>query len=263
MQILILGPGRLGRAIAAEAEAAGWSVALAGHPAGGSHRPETLGAADVALDASRGPEVAANLEAVLAAGVRRVILAATGWDEDLPRIRTLLLAHDAAAVVAPNLSLGAALFARLAEVAAGWYARAEGFEPFVVEWHRRGKADRPSGTARAIARRIAAADPRWTAPGDAPGPDEDAALPLEVVAVRAGSSPGMHVVGFDAPGETIELHLTARDRSAYAAGALAAARWLVREPRAAGLHSFDAVVDDLLAAPAPAAAASSHATPST
>jgi dihydrodipicolinate reductase len=60
----------------------------------------------------------------------------------------------------------------------------------------------------------------------------------------------MHLVGFDAPGETIELRITARDRSAYAAGALAAADWLVRRPRDSGLHSFDAVVDELLARPA-------------
>jgi dihydrodipicolinate reductase len=46
---------------------------------------------------------------------------------------------------------------------------------------------------------------------------------LEVVAIRAGASPGMHVVGFDAPGESIELRVTARDRSAYVAGALLAA----------------------------------------
>jgi dihydrodipicolinate reductase len=65
----------------------------------------------------------------------------------------------------------------------------------------------------------------------------------------------MHLVGFDAPGETIELRLTARDRSAYAAGALAAADWLARSTRSAGFHSFDEVVDELLAAPALAAIA--------
>ena len=54
---------------------------------------------------------------------------------------------------------------------------------------------------------------------------------------------------FDGTGETVELRLTARDRSAYADGALSAARWLRAAPRAAGLHPFDAVVDDLLAAP--------------
>jgi dihydrodipicolinate reductase len=60
----------------------------------------------------------------------------------------------------------------------------------------------------------------------------------------------MHLVGFDAPAETIELRLTARDRSGYAAGALAAADWLLATPRAPGVHPFDLVVDDLLAAPA-------------
>jgi dihydrodipicolinate reductase len=62
----------------------------------------------------------------------------------------------------------------------------------------------------------------------------------------------MHLVGFDAPGESVELRLTARDRSAYAAGALAAADWLMRERRPAGLHPFDPVVDEILA-PSPAA----------
>ena len=49
------------------------------------------------------------------------------------------------------------------------------------------------------------------------------------------------------PGETVELRLTARDRSAYAAGALAAADWLVALDRTPGTHPFDAVVDDRLA----------------
>ena len=57
----------------------------------------------------------------------------------------------------------------------------------------------------------------------------------------------MHLVGFDAAGETVELRLTARDRSAYAAGILAAADWLTGRPRPAGLHPFDPIVDELLA----------------
>jgi hypothetical protein len=57
----------------------------------------------------------------------------------------------------------------------------------------------------------------------------------------------MHLVGFDAPGESLEMRLTARDRSAYAAGALTAAEWLLAAPRAPGLHSFDEVVDSIVA----------------
>ena len=58
----------------------------------------------------------------------------------------------------------------------------------------------------------------------------------------------MHTVGFDAAGESIELKITARDRSAYFAGALLAADWLVREGsnRPVGLYPFDAVVRTLI-----------------
>ena len=58
-------------------------------------------------------------------------------------------------------------------------------------------------------------------------------------------------MGFDAPGETLEIKLTSRDRSAYAAGILASADWLLREPRAPGIHDFDpVVVDELIASAA-------------
>lgn len=244
MQLLIFGPGRLGGAVAAAAVAAGWPApGLVGRPDGG-RRAATAPHADVVIDASTGPALAGNVAEALAAGHRAFVLAATGWDTDLPRVRAMLLDRGAAAVVAPNLSLGAALFGRLVETAAAWYGRAGGFEPSIVEWHRRGKADRPSGTARAIARRVVAADPRWAVPGTA---DVDARPALEVAGIRAGAAPGTHLVTFDGPGEAVELRLTARDRSAYADGALAAARWLVRESRSPGVHPFEVVVDDLLA----------------
>jgi dihydrodipicolinate reductase len=64
----------------------------------------------------------------------------------------------------------------------------------------------------------------------------------------------MHLVGFDADGETVELRITARDRSAYAAGILVSADWLRRAPRTPGIHEFELVVDELLARPTAAAA---------
>ncbi len=248
MHLLLYGPGRLGGAIAGAAIAQGWAVTPVGRPAADGTRP-VAPRADVVVDASLGSAVAGNVAHALAGGNRAFILAATGWDADQPRVRAMLAEHGAAAVVATNLSLGAALFLRLAERAAAWYARAGSFEPSVVEWHRRGKADRPSGTARAIARRIVAADPRWAGPDEA-GDPTDTRPALEVVGIRAGANPGSHLVTFDGPGESIELRLTARDRTAYADGALAAAHWLATTAPAPGLHPFDAVVDDLLDAPA-------------
>jgi 4-hydroxy-tetrahydrodipicolinate reductase len=247
MHLLLYGPGRLGGAIATAATAQGWTVTAVGRPSADGTRPAAP-AADVVLDASLGSAVAGNVAHALAGGNRAFILAATGWEGDQPRVSAMLAEHDATAVVATNLSLGAALFLRLAERAAAWYARAGAFEPSIVEWHRRGKADRPSGTARAIARRIVAADPRWAGPDEA-GDPADARPALEVAGIRAGANPGSHLVTFDGAGESIELRITARDRSAYADGALAAARWLTTRDRAPGMHSFDVVVDDLLGAP--------------
>ena len=161
MQLLIYGPGRLGGADRGR----GRRGRLAGAGAGRPTRPPTAPGRRAArrrrrrrlhLGGGRGQR-----RARAAGGNRAFVLATTGWDADIGRVRALLLEHGATAVVAPNLSLGAALFLRLAEAAAGWYARAGAFEPSIVEWHRRGKADRPSGTARALARRIAAADARW------------------------------------------------------------------------------------------------------
>ncbi len=194
-----------------------------------------LAPGDVVVDASRGDAVAANLAAALDAGCRRFVIATTGWTADRGDVDAILRERGAAAVAASNFSIGVALFGRLVDAAVGLFGPLESFDPYLLEWHRRSKRDRPSGTAVDLAGRIARAHPRLTDASD-----------LEVVSVRAGESPGMHLVGFDAAGETVELRLTARDRSAYAAGILATADWLRRVPREPGLHSFDPIVDELI-----------------
>ena len=50
--------------------------------------------------------------------------------------------------------------------------------------------------------------------------------PIDVSSTRAGYLPGTHTIGFDGPAETITLTHTARDRSAFARGALTAAQWI-------------------------------------
>jgi 4-hydroxy-tetrahydrodipicolinate reductase len=241
-QMTILGDGHLGWAVAAAAAERGQRTPILGRPAGRRHDPANFDHTDVIVDATVGSAVRDDVAAALDAGVRRFVIATTGWADARTDVDALLRSTGASAVVASNFSLGVALFSRLVEQAADLFGAVEGFDPYLVEWHRRWKADRPSGTALELGRRMVGRHP-------AIGSLDD----LELVSVRAGSSPGMHLVGFDALGETIELRLTARDRSAYAAGVLAAADWLVRSPRAPGIHPFDAVIDELLAQQAIAA----------
>jgi 4-hydroxy-tetrahydrodipicolinate reductase len=247
--ITILGDGALGRAVQAAVHERDRGsdrppeTRILGRPPSGRHRLDALGQPDLVVEASRSDAVVANIEAAVAAGGRRLVIATTGWADNRSRVEQVLREAGAAAVHAPNFSLGVALFARLVETAVELFGSLDAFDPYLLEWHRRAKRDRPSGTALDLAERIADRHPRLGSAAD-----------LEVVSVRAGSSPGMHLVGFDAPGETIELRLTARDRSAYAAGILAAADWLERSPREPGLHAFDLVVDELIAARQPIAA---------
>ena len=230
---IVLGDGPLGRAIGDALRGRGDAVQVLGRPVGGRHDPAILRRADVIVDASRAAAVAGNVEVALEAGCRSFVIATTGWQADADRVAGALRRAGGVAVVAPNLALGAALFLRLVDEAARLAAAIGGFEPSVMEWHRRSKADRPSGTARDIVRRLSIELPI----------DID-----EVAVLRSGSMPGMHVVGLDGASETIELRLTARDRTGYAAGALAAIDWLRAPARSAGIHAFDAVVDERIAA---------------
>ena len=242
--MLIPGDGALGRAVESaalsrgrmDARAPARNVRLIGRPAGSHHDPDDLAGASLIVEASRGDAVVANMAAGLDAGCRAFVIATTGWTADRGRVEALLADHRAMAVAATNFSLGVVLFGRLVEAAVELFGPLDAFDPYLVEWHRRSKRDRPSGTATDLARRIVAEHPRLATADD-----------LEIVSVRAGESPGMHLVGFDAAGESIELRLTARDRSPYAAGILAAADWLERAPRAPGLHAFDPIVDELIA----------------
>jgi 4-hydroxy-tetrahydrodipicolinate reductase len=241
-RISILGDGHLGWAVAAAASDLGLRTPVVGRPPGARHDAVSFDGTDVVVDATVGTAVAGNVAAALEAGVRRFVIATTGWQGDRDVVEGAIRAAGASAVASSNFSLGVALFARLVEVATDLFGAVDGFDPYLVEWHRRGKVDRPSGTALDLGRRMVGRHRAIGALDD-----------LEIASIRAGASPGMHLVGFDAAGETVELRLTARDRSAYAAGVLAAAAWLLRTPRAPGIHSFDQVVDELIARPAIAA----------
>lgn len=245
MRTLITGAGNMGRAIAAALNSRGDEVAaVIGR---GPDRPEpgTLATVDVAFEFSHHATLLPNVELALAAGCRAIVIGTTGWaagDETGRTLAARLADAEARAVVAPTFSLAAVLFGELAESAARLFGDFPDYDPFVFEQHRRTKADRPSGTALSIAERLLPHLPSKRVARLAEGSGAPDADVLEVVALRAGSHPGMHIVGFDGPGEALELRITARDRSAYVAGAILAADWLVGRSGPAGVTEFRTLV---------------------
>jgi 4-hydroxy-tetrahydrodipicolinate reductase len=245
MRALITGAGNMSRAIAAALVARGDEVvAVVGR---GPGRPEAaaLEAIDVAFEFSHATSFLANVDLALTAGCRNLVIGTTGWSADDETGRSLvarLADADARAVVAPTYSLAAVLFGELAEAAARLFGAFPDYDPYLLEQHRRTKADRPSGTALAVAQRLLPHLPSKREARLAEGAGAPDADVLEVVALRAGSHPGMHIVGFDGPGEALELRITARDRSAYVAGAILAADWLASRSGPAGVTEFRSLV---------------------
>lgn len=223
----------MGRAIGAALVARGDTVmATLGRDAGTAD-PATLRPVDVAFEFTHADAVSANARLAAEAGTRALVIGTSGWAGDgatRDELGRLAAASGMRVVVGATFSVATVLFGAIAVEAARRLGRHPDFDPYVFEHHRRTKPDRPSGTTLAIAEAMLPYLPskrRARLPDGQGAPDPET---LEVVALRAGASPGMHVVGFDAPGESIELRVTARDRSAYVAGALLAADAALADP---------------------------------
>ena len=245
MRALITGSGNMGRAIAGGLRARGDEVvAMAGRESG-YPAPVDLAPLDVAFEFSHDSTLLTHVDLALDAGCRALVIGTTGWSVDDETGTALVSRLDSAgarAVVAPTFSLGAILFGDITEYAARLFGRFADYDPYLFEQHRAAKADRPSGTALAVADRLlphlpAKRQARLATGSGAPDPDV-----LEVVALRAGSHPGMHTVGFDGSGESLEIRIAARDRSAYVAGALLAADALTADPDRRGITQFSTLI---------------------
>lgn len=249
MRALLTGAGNMGRAIRTALEARGDTVVAM---VGRANRPDgaSLAPVDVAFEFSHGATFLDGIRLAADAGCRSIVVGTTGWTHDRATVdafERLVAERGLRVVVGPTFSIGVVLFTEVAVEAARRFGRFPEFDPFVVEQHRRAKADRPSGTANAIAERMLPHLPskrRALLPEGQGAPDPET---LEVVAIRAGAHPGMHIVGFDAPGESIELRVTARDRSAYVAGAILAADRILADPdRPAGVVPFTGLIDEII-----------------
>jgi 4-hydroxy-tetrahydrodipicolinate reductase len=193
-------------------------------------RARALLDANVAIDFTLAPAVAANVEACVE---RRLplVLGTTGLEDG-----TLAQLRVASRVIpllhAPNMSVGITVLLRLADEAARALGR--DYDVEISDIHHRHKRDAPSGTALKLGETIAqargdafdaAAARARVASGAAPRAGE-----IGFTSVREGDHVGEHTVRFSGGGETVSLSHRATDRLTYARGAVRAAAWLVRQP---------------------------------
>jgi 4-hydroxy-tetrahydrodipicolinate reductase len=214
MRILLVGYGRMGQLVGSLAAQYDCQVAGIVDPVSPARtididdvRPDSV---DVAIDFTSPDAVLTNVPALARRHIN-IVLGTTGWQAHETALKKTVAEAESGIVTAPNFSAGMVLFESVVAHAARLMAAQPEFGAWVYEAHHAAKKDAPSGTALKLKRSM-----------------EEAGFgrPIDVAASRAGFIPGTHTIGFDAPSESITLTHTARDRGAFARGALAAAHWI-------------------------------------
>jgi len=242
--------GRMGRRVVALA-AGDSAVEVVGavendqHPSLGDDAGEIAGvdSLDVPLSSKWPGDVDVVIDFSLPAAIDRcmekcvahktpLVVATTGMtDEQIERLRDA--GKSIPIVWAPSMSLAVNLTMKLAQQITDKLADVPGgLDIEIVERHHRWKADAPSGTALKFGDLIAErlGDNTKHVHGREGHTGKRSRDEIGYHAVRVGDNPGEHTIIFGMLGESIELNVAASSRDCYAAGALAAAKWVVECP---------------------------------
>ena len=210
MNLLILGRGKTGSVVAEVAHARRHNVRALDVDENADAcalSPAFLAPFDVAIDFTAPSAVMANAEACIRAG-KNLVVGTTGWYEQLPRLREMVLSAKTGFLYGSNFSIGVNLFFEIVATAAA--ALKYDYSGEIFERHHAQKKDAPSGTAITIQKIVR----------------ECGGQELEIVSFREGDAVGMHEVIFNSASDRIYLCHDAKSRRGFGEGAVRAAEWL-------------------------------------
>jgi 4-hydroxy-tetrahydrodipicolinate reductase len=228
VNLLILGCGKTGSLVAEVARARGHNVRaldIDENADASALTPAFLAPFDVAIDFTTPSAVIANAEACIRAG-KNLVVGTTGWYEQLPRLREMVVSAKTGFLYGSNFSIGVNLFFEIVATAAA--ALKYDYSGQILERHHAQKKDAPSGTAITIQKIVR----------EAGGKEKE----VEIVSFREGDVVGMHEVIFNSSGDRIYLCHEAKSRRGFAEGAVRAAEWLAGKT---GFHEFRSVWREL------------------
>lgn len=187
---------------------------------------ETADTFDVLIDFSIPAVTAANAKFCAEYG-KKMVIGTTGLNaEQLEQVQGA--SRSNALCMASNYATGVNLVFKLAELAASVLGDDVDIE--ISEAHHRHKIDAPSGTALSLGESVAGALGRdlkevavYGREGQTGARDRQT---IGFATVRAGDIVGDHTVLFAAEGERVEITHKASSRTAFARGAVRAAKWL-------------------------------------
>lgn len=192
------------------------------------HPEEVISLGDVLVEFSN-PQATLEHLPLVVQEKKALVIGTTGFSEkEINKIKED--SRSIPLVFSPNMSIGVNLLFRLVKEVANIIPD---YDIEIIEAHHNQKKDAPSGTAMKLAGIIA---------DELKGNLEKSAVygrkgivgprkkdEIAIFAVRAGDIVGEHTVIFATQGERIELIHRAHSRDTFAAGAIRAAKWVVKQ----------------------------------
>ena len=219
MNLLILGRGKTGSVVAEVARERRHNVRTLDVDENANAcalTPAFLAPFDVVIDFTAPSAVVANAEACIRAK-KNLVVGTTGWYEQLPHLREMVLSAKTGFLYGSNFSIGVNLFFEIVATASA--ALKYDYSGQIFERHHVTKKDAPSGTAITLQKIVR----------------ESGGQEVEIVSFREGDAVGMHEVVFNSAGDRIYLCHDAKSRLGFAEGAVRAAEWLAAKT---GFYEF-------------------------
>jgi 4-hydroxy-tetrahydrodipicolinate reductase len=230
MKVLLIGYGKMGKAIEAIAMERGHTIA------GKVDNHEELlkfdARAEVAIEFSQPEAVIDNLRFCFDKKIP-VVCGTTGWLDKKAEVEALCRQKASAFFYASNYSLGVNLFFKLNEHLAKLMNGHSGYDVTIDETHHTQKKDAPSGTAITLAEGIIRNYPSkktWTL-HETQNPEA-----LVIRSHRVDPVPGTHTVHYQSAIDELSIQHTAHSRQGFALGAVLVAEWLAGKT---GVYSMD------------------------
>ncbi|MEO6583327.1 MAG: 4-hydroxy-tetrahydrodipicolinate reductase [Ferruginibacter sp.] len=221
MKIVIIGYGKMGKAVEKMALAQGHIIAGIVHSAEAQNSAHILHQADVAIEFTGADSAFENIKRCIDAGVP-VVCGSTGWLNTLQDAELYCKENDGTFLYASNFSIGVNIFFEINNKLAALMNKQPGYDVSIKEIHHNQKKDIPSGTAITLAEQVIGKLERktsWSLKDDGPNI-------LTITGERTDSAPGTHYVKYTSPIDDIEIIHTAHNRDGFAQGALLASTFI-------------------------------------
>lgn len=225
MNIVLLGYGKMGRAIEEIAVAKGHTIVTkVGIENLEDRTVENIKKGDVVIEFSSPDSAYENVKMCIENGVP-VVCGSTGWLDKYEEIKKLTEQKKGRLLYASNFSVGVNIFFALNKKLAELMAPHKEYEVDLKEIHHTQKLDAPSGTAITLAQGVLGAIERKKKWVNQPSEREEE---LVIISERTDPAPGTHIINYHSDIDDICITHTAHSRKGFASGAVLAAEFLAK-----------------------------------